>query len=66
MIQVCVALHNYIVMNTAPEDLEVPCAFVHENQDNVEDEEENDELPEELSVMPTNEKLMWMIEFGEI
>ena len=66
MIQVCVALHNYIMMNTAHEDSNVPPAFVHENQNNVETEDVNDELPEELAVMPTNEKLMWMIQFGEI
>ena len=67
MVQVLVALHNFIVMNCTAKELDVPPAFVNQNENQDDDEEVvNDELPEELSVMATNEKLMWMIEFGEI
>ena len=73
LINVCVALHNFIAMNSAEEAEEAPPTFdqVFQQQDSQQnneedDEEENDEMAEDDLDMPTSEKIMWMIYWGEI
>ena len=77
LINVCVALHNFIAMNSAEEAEEAPPTFDqvfqqqdsqqnNENVNNEEDEEENDEVADDNLDMPTSEKIMWMIYWGEI
>ena len=77
IIKVCVALHNFIAMNSAEEVSQAPPTFdqvfqqdSQQNNENVnneeEEEEENDEMADDNLDMPTSEKIMWMIYWGEI
>ena len=66
MIQVCTSLHNYILKNQEDEDLPVVLNDEEEEESNEANEEENEEFDQLFPEMSTSEKIMWMIEWGQI
>ena len=57
MIKVCVALHNYIVLNEE-NPFDIPRAFNEGEDELIVEEAENQEMDQEFNATSTSEKLM--------